>query len=185
VLVLVAGVSTGVADPRTEAMLLFDQGQKEMKAGQFEKACHSFERSVAIYPDSGTKGSLARCYEKTNRLASAWLLWRQLADLAPSADLRKDAAAQAAKLAPKVAHYILKIATPAPGLTLTINGKAAALTDVPVPIDAGGVIVRAYAPSRSPSSRSTPRTTPSRWFGRRRRRRRRRSRPGSAGARSG
>lgn len=146
VLVLVAGVA--FADPRTEAMLLFDQGQKEMKAGEYEKACNSFERSLALYADSGTKGSLARCYEKAGRLASAWVLWRQLADLAPSADLRKDAAAQAAKLAPRVAHYVLKVTKPAPGMTLTINGKTAALTEVPVPIDAGGVIVRAYAPGR-------------------------------------
>jgi hypothetical protein len=148
IVALAIAVSTAVADPRTEAMLLFDQGRNEMKAGQYEKACNSFERSIAIYADSGTKGSLARCYEKVGRLASAWLMWRQLADLAPSSDLRKDAAAQAEKLAPRVAHYLLKITAPASGITITINGKPAALTDVPVPIDGGGVIVRAYAPGR-------------------------------------
>ncbi len=133
------------ADNRTEAILLFDQGLKEMKAGQFEKACNSFERSIAAAPDSGTKGSLAKCYEKLGRLASSWLMWRELADLAPSGDLRRDAAAQAAKLEPRVAHYLIKVAAPTPGLTLMINGKATALIGTPVPVDAGGVIVRAYA----------------------------------------
>jgi hypothetical protein len=146
--IVLVGVGAARADAKSEAILLFDQGLKEMKAGQFEKACNSFERSIATYADSGTKGSLARCYEKLGRLASAWLMWRELADLAPSGDLRRDAAAQAARLAPKIGRYLLKLTNPAPGLAVTINGKPTRLTDVPVPIDAGGVIVRAYAAGR-------------------------------------
>lgn len=147
--IAIAG-SVGVAhaDAKSEAILLFDQGLKEMKAGQFEKACNSFERSIATYSDSGTKGSLAKCYEKLGRLASSWKLWRELADLAPSGDLRRDAAAQAAKLEPKIGRYVIKLVNPAPSLSVTINGQPTKLTDVPVPIDAGGVIVRAYAPDR-------------------------------------
>lgn len=143
-------VSSSVAwgDAKSEAILLFDQGIKEMKAGQFEKACNSFERSIATYSDSGTKGSLAKCYEKLGRLASSWKLWRELADLAPSPDLRKDAAAQAAKLEPKIGRYIIKLTNPPPDLAVTINGSPTKLIDTPVPIDAGGVIIRAYAAGR-------------------------------------
>ena len=119
-----------------------------MKAGQYEKACNSFERSMATYEDSGTKGSLARCYEKLGRLASSWKLWRELADTAPSSDLRKDAAAQAAKLEPRIGRYVIKLTNPPPDLSVTLNGQPTKLTDVPVPIDAGGVIVRAYAAGR-------------------------------------
>lgn len=136
------------ADAKSEAILLFDQGIKEMKAGQTEKACNSFERSIATYSDSGTKGSLARCYEKLGRLASSWKLWRELADLAPSGDLRRDAAAQAAKLEPKIGRYVIKLTNPPPDLAVTINGQPTKLTDTPIPIDAGGVIVRAYAAGR-------------------------------------
>lgn len=136
------------ADAKSEAMLLFDQGKQEMKDGQYEKACNSFERSIATYSDSGTKGSLARCYEKLGRLASSWKLWRELADLAPSGDLRRDAAALAAKLEPKIGRYLIKLNNPPPDLAVTINGQPTKLTDVPVPIDAGGVIVRAYAAGR-------------------------------------
>ena len=146
--VVLAGSTVAHADAKSEAILLFDQGIKEMKAGQIEKACNSFERSIATYSDSGTKGSLARCYEKLGRLASSWKLWRELADLAPSGDLRRDAAAQAAKLKPKIGRYVIKLTNPPPDLAVTINGSPTKLTDVPVPIDAGGVIVRAYAAGR-------------------------------------
>lgn len=146
--VLAGSTTVAHADAKSEAILLFDQGLKEMKAGQFEKACNSFERSIATYSDSGTKGSLARCYEKLGRLASSWKLWRELADLAPSGDLRRDAAAQAAKLEPKIGRYVIKLTNPPPDLAVTINGSPTKLTDVPVPIDAGGVIVRAYAAGR-------------------------------------
>jgi len=147
-LVLAGSTVVAHADAKSEAILLFDQGIKEMKAGQYEKACNSFERSIATYPDSGTKGSLARCYEKLGRLASSWKLWRELADLAPSPDLRKDAAAQAARLEPKIGRYVIKLTKPPADLAVTINGSPTTLTDVPVPIDAGGVIVRAYAAGR-------------------------------------
>ena len=73
--VVLAGSTVAHADAKSEAILLFDQGIKEMKAGQIEKACNSFERSIATYSDSGTKGSLARCYERLGRLASSWKLW--------------------------------------------------------------------------------------------------------------
>lgn len=134
------------ADERTEAILLFDEGAKAMKAGKYAEACASFEKSNALYPDSGTKGSLARCYEKLGKLASSWVLWRELADTAPTADLRKDAAKQVARLDARVPKYVMKMSTRTLGLVLTVNGKPAALTDVPVPIDAGPVLVVATAP---------------------------------------
>ncbi len=145
VAIVMLGSAPVLADNRTEAVLLFDQGQKEMKAGHYDKACNSFERSLAAYQDSGTKANLAMCYEKLGRLASSWLLWRELADLAPTPALRKNAAARATKLEPKIAHYEIKIASATKGMAVTINGKDVELAGVPVPIDAGPVIVRAYA----------------------------------------
>ena len=103
VIAIVCGLaSNAFGDPRAEAILLFEQGSKEMKAGNYAKACESFKQSLRLYTDSGTKGSLARCYEKLGKLASSWLLWRELADTAGGAELRKDAAKQAERLDPKV-----------------------------------------------------------------------------------
>jgi hypothetical protein len=145
-LAIVMGAAASVyADARAEAILLFEQGVKEMKAGNVEKACQSFAKSNQLYADSGTKGSLARCYEKLGKLGSSWLLWRELADTAASADLRQDAAKQAARLDPKVPKYRIKAAA-TPGLAVTINGRKSGVTGLAVPIDAGTVVVVATAP---------------------------------------
>ncbi len=135
------------ADTRAEAVALFDQGLREMKAGNVEKACASFKQSNQLVPDSGTKGSLAKCYDKLGRLASSWLLWRELSDTAPTADLRKAAAAQAAKLEPRVPKYVVKLAAPTPGIVVTIDGKSVNPSiELAVPVDPGSLLVRATAP---------------------------------------
>lgn len=150
VALVVIGHRAAQADARTEAVMLFDQGIKDMRAGNYEAACKAFEDSNARWPDSGTKGSLAKCYEKLGRLASSWIMWRELADIARTSDLRKDAANQAARLESKVPKYVVKIAAPTPGLALTVNGKTAGLTDLPVPIDAGTIVAIATAPGHKP-----------------------------------
>lgn len=132
---------------KAKAIALFDEGIKEMRAGNYEKACKAFEASNRHLPDSGTRGSLARCYTHLGKIAQAWILWRELSDTALTADLRTDAAAQAKKLEPRLAKYTIKVASPPPGLTVTVAGQPADPTlDVPVPIDPGSYPVEATAP---------------------------------------
>jgi hypothetical protein len=140
--VLVA--APAAADPQAEAVVLFDQGIKDMKAGRLEKACAELAASLQLVKDSGTKGALARCHGRAGRVASAWLLWRELSDTAPSAELRTDAAAQAAKLERRLPKYTIKLAGPTPGLVVQVNGRDVGL-DMPVavPIDPGPVTVTA------------------------------------------
>lgn len=137
------------ADSRAEAIVLFEQGQAEMKAGRYDVACQVFSQSLALYPDSGTKGSLARCFEKVGKLASAWLLWRELAATAPSSPLRADASKQAERLEPEVPKYILRVELPVPGMVVTVNGLRSGVSGVPVPVDVGQVVVVANAPGYS------------------------------------
>ena len=137
------------ADDKVKAIALFDEGQKEMKAGNYAKACKAFEASNRVVPDSGTRGSLARCYTQLGKIASAWTLWRELSDTAPTAALRSNAATQAKKLEPRLAKYTVKVASPPPGLTVTVAGAEIDLSlDVPVPIDPGTYPVEASAPGR-------------------------------------
>jgi hypothetical protein len=146
--VLIAGAVTAArpaaADPQAEAVALFDQGIKDMKAGHLEKACSELQASLQLVKDSGTKGALARCHGRVGRIASAWLLWRELSDTAPSAELRADAAVQAAKLERRLPRYTIKLAGSTPGLVVQVNGRDVSL-DVPiaVPIDPGTVAVSA------------------------------------------
>jgi hypothetical protein len=148
--VILAGGAARADDTKVKAIALFDEGQKAMKAGNYEKACKAFEASNRLVSDSGTRGSLARCYTQLGRIASAWTLWRELADTAPSPELRSDAAAQAKKLEPRLARYTIKAASPAGGLAVTVAGQPVDLSlDVPVPIDPGTYPVEATAPGRA------------------------------------
>ena len=54
-------VAPAYADDKTQAVALFEEGLKEMKAGNFEKACNALKKSDELQADSGTRGSLARC----------------------------------------------------------------------------------------------------------------------------
>lgn len=146
---LVAAAVVGLAapasaDPQAEAVVLFDQGIKDMKAGRIEKACTELAASLQLVKDSGTKGALARCHGRAGRIASAWLLWRELSDTAPTAELRSDAAAQATRLERRLPHYTIKLAGPTPGLVVQVNGREVALeVPVAVPIDPGPVTISA------------------------------------------
>ena len=133
-------------DDKARAVALFDEGIKEMKAGNFEKACASLKQSNEIHADSGTRGSLARCYEKLGKIASAWKLWVDLSTTAPK-NLRPDAAANAAKLEPRVPKYVLKYSLgSSPRLSITINGAVVDPTpDVTVAIDPGKYVLEANA----------------------------------------
>lgn len=138
------GASPAIADSRAEAVVLFDQGIKDMKAGRLDKACAELQSSLDLVKDSGTKGALARCHGLAGRLASAWLLWRELADTAPTAALRTDAAAQAAKLEPRLPRYTIKLKGPTPNLVVQINDRQVAVNvPVAVPIDPGEISVSA------------------------------------------
>ncbi|MBA3396137.1 MAG: hypothetical protein H0T89_26140 [Deltaproteobacteria bacterium] len=137
------------ADDKTRAMALFDEGIKELKAGNYEKACKSLAASNALVPDSGTRGSLARCYTQLGKIASAWRLWRELADTAPVA-LRADASANAKKLEPRLPRYVIRLAPGAASLArsvaVTLDGVAIDPSiDVPVPIDPGTYTLEANA----------------------------------------
>jgi hypothetical protein len=157
--IVIAVVSVAVAlsgparaddtDQKAKAIALFDEGIKEMKASNFAKACKAFEASNRLLPDSGTRGSLARCYTQLGRIASAWTLWRELSDTAPTPALRSDAAAQAKKLEPRLPKYTVKITAPAVGLTVTVDGQPIDMSlDVQLPIDPGTYAVEAAAPGR-------------------------------------
>jgi len=78
--VILAMSSAALADVPPETQALFDQGIKDMQSGKLDTACKELAAALARYPDMGIKGALATCYTKVNKTASAWTLWRELAD---------------------------------------------------------------------------------------------------------
>ena len=130
------------ADDKAKAIELFNEGQKEMKAGNFEKACDAFRDSHALKADSGTRGSLARCYEKLGKIASAWKLWVDLTTTAPER-LRPDAAANAAKLEPRLPKLVVKATL---ALEITLDGQVIPWKPGEAqPIDPGKYVLEANA----------------------------------------
>ncbi|MDQ3335143.1 MAG: hypothetical protein M4D80_08275 [Myxococcota bacterium] len=144
-LVLVLLAAPALADNKSDAVALFQEGLKELKAGNFEKACASLKKSNELHADSGTRGSLARCYEKQGKVASAWTLWVDLSTTAPK-NLRADAAANATKLEPRLPKYMLKLGPGVPQVSITIDGAATGdKPGIAVPIDPGTYVLEANA----------------------------------------
>jgi hypothetical protein len=142
-----AAPTSAHADAQSDATALFEQGIKDMQAGNIEQACRLLAASLAKYPDSGTKGALAECYTTLGKVASAWTLFKELEVTAPSDDLKADAAAQATKLEARMPRYQLKLVEATPGLTVKINGTDVAdpTLAVALPVDPGPLLVIASA----------------------------------------
>jgi tetratricopeptide (TPR) repeat protein len=120
------------SDNKALAEQLFTQGRDLAKANNWAAACPKFEASLKYDPTLGTRLNLATCYEKTGRLASAWGLYREAAELAAKAgdDKRKQyALTQASALEPRLPKLTIAApATPPPGFAVTRDGS---------PVDAG------------------------------------------------
>lgn len=149
VLIVCRAAQQASAQAPPDATALFEQGLKDMDDAHYDIACKELAASLARYNDSGTKGALAECYTKLGQVATAWTLWRDLADTAASEDLRKDAASNAYHLEARLPHFVIRLkSTPAPGLAVTVaDSKVADPTlAVPLPVDPGSFTVRATAP---------------------------------------
>jgi tetratricopeptide (TPR) repeat protein len=141
------------ADPKADAQVLADQGAQLMKGKRYPEACAAFEASIQRYPALATRAKLAECYEKIDRLASAWALYREVADAAQRDKDRKRAKA-AKKKADALAARVPKITITVPpeakrdGMTITRDGVpvSAAELGLAMNVDAGRHTIGASAP---------------------------------------
>src|SRR6478672_5858918 len=87
------------------AEAFFAEGRTLLKQGRYAEACSKFEASQKLDPGNGTLMNLADCYEKSGRVASAWLSFREAAAAAASASQvarASHARARAASLEPRL-----------------------------------------------------------------------------------
>ncbi|WP_052376556.1 tetratricopeptide repeat protein [Chondromyces apiculatus] len=149
------------ADAQTAATAqsLYDQASADMDAGQFARACPKLEEVTRLIPDGlGAKLTLAECYEKAGRLASAWAqytLVETLAARAGQAERAQQAATTAAALKPRLATLTVEVpeeVRSVTGLAITRDGVTLgeAQWGVTLPIDAGAHTLVATAPGRKP-----------------------------------
>src|SRR5689334_11241114 len=97
------------------ATVLFDEAVALMDQGKFALACPKLARSNELSPNGGTLFALAECYERSGRVASAWVTYKEAAIRAAAAkraDAEKRATESAARLAPSVSRLVVQVPPP-------------------------------------------------------------------------
>jgi hypothetical protein len=123
--------------------------------GDYEAACARFEASLKLFPGLGTRGKLAECYERLGRYASAWQVYREVAQLAArSGDATREqvASERARSLEPKLS-YVTVVVPPGrdvPGLLIKRGGHEVErkMLGAAEPVDAGATVFEISAPGR-------------------------------------
>ena len=161
VTIAVAAMAGGAwAQATAEAEQAFRDGKRMMGEKQYAQACAAFATSERLAASVGAKTSLADCYEKRGKLASAWGQFLEVA-AAIRGDATKDAlretvTARIAALEPRLPFLTISVpdASVVEGLTISRNDTLVdpGLWNRAVPIDQGTYVVRARAPGREPWS---------------------------------
>jgi hypothetical protein len=136
---------------KAAAEALFNQAKAMMDAGNFAPACEKLRASKELDPALGTMLYLGDCYEKANRLASAWMAFEDARRVATE---RKDeragiAAIRSAALKPRLLYLVVQLSgEPPASLEVRANGRVLETSTLnePAPVDAGTLTVVATAP---------------------------------------
>ncbi|MRG90699.1 tetratricopeptide repeat protein [Polyangium spumosum] len=162
---LVSSVAAGEAarEPLAEerAEVLFRRGLELMDAGRFARACPMLEESRRLDPAMGTTFRLAECYEHTERLGEAFMLYQEVTSEARRRHAEERAAfarARLVALGPRVAVVNLIVpdeTTWAPGLTLTWDTRELdrGLWNAGLVVTKGKHVLAATAPGKRPFRR--------------------------------
>jgi len=163
--VCVSSAARAQAAPEPGAEKLADQRFSEalamMDAKRYAEACALFEESQRLAPASGTLLNLADCYQQLGRLAKASETFAAAFESARrSGNVARQQVAQkrSEALAPRLAHLVVNVAEPVPGLSLTLDGVAlpASRWATPHAVDPGAHMVRATAPGHQARELSVP-----------------------------
>jgi hypothetical protein len=139
---------------RAAAEALFSEGRRLMAAGDYKNACPKLASSQKLDRAIGTSLNLAECYEKSGRLASAWIEFRETASAARAAgskDREQLARERAAALEKKLSYLTITTAAAQRDMVRVVrDGVAidAAALGVPLPVDAGVHLIEVTAPGK-------------------------------------
>ena len=142
------GQNTG---DRAAAEALFDDAKKLIADKRFVDACPKLEESMRLDPGIGIMLHLASCYEKTNRSASAWALFREAEQRAMrEGDKRADVAKKRADALEPTLHkltIVVPTASDVSGLEVKRDGSLVGRGQwgTAVPVDPGEHAIGATA----------------------------------------
>lgn len=163
--VLAAGTAHGQpggeppAEAPSEAGQLFDEGLKEMLAGNHDDACPLLAESFELEPMAGVKFTLADCEAQRGRLATALGHYRRYLELYEAMPPEKQARQRGrnrhseqaiAELEPRVPTLLLSLPADAPaGTTVTHQGTSIAPAELgtPRPFDPGPYLFTVRLPT--------------------------------------
>jgi hypothetical protein len=134
------------ADDRAAAEVEFVKAKRLMKEGKTAEACEAFARSDRFDPQNGTKYNLALCYEALGRTASAFVIFRELAQVDKNDERKADSARRAEALEPALVKLRVTVPQPTAGMIVTRDGAdVSRLVGVEEPLDPGTYRIAASA----------------------------------------
>jgi hypothetical protein len=144
--------AAAASDPAT-ATMLFNEARRLVASGRYSEACPKFEESQRLDPGIGTQFNLADCYEHTDRIASAWALFLDVASSAGGTgqQARESVARKrAGALEPKLSKLTIDAPKNVTGLEVSRNGESlgGVLWNSPIPVDPGSYTIEATAPGK-------------------------------------
>lgn len=137
---------------KAAAEALFTAGRDLMAAGKFNEACSKFEGSQKLDAGLGTLLYLADCYERANRLASAWATFKEAESIAMGrsdqsrAQVAKD---RYTKIEPRLTKVLVKVADGNDTNTVVKHHGHVVPREswgIALPVDAGDQTVEASSP---------------------------------------
>lgn len=145
------------ARDRAAAEAIFQEATALMDAKKFTEACDKFAASQELDPALGTMLYLADCYDQAGRTASAWALFREVAERSRRAgqpDRERIAGERAAALEPKLSRLEVRVSGKRRPRNLEVQVSGSVLPEaswnVALPVDPGPTKVEARAPGKKP-----------------------------------
>jgi hypothetical protein len=153
-LTLATAPGRALAGDAAAAEELFQQGREALRRGDYADACAKLDESQRLDPAAGTILNLGDCKEHLGLFASAWALYKEVADRASSGEAKRaEAQRRLAAIEPRLSHLSVALARGAPeGAAITRDGvelRGASL-GIPLPVDPGAHVVVARAPGHAP-----------------------------------
>lgn len=150
-LMLVAG-SAFAQENKAAAEALFAEGRAAMDASDYDTACSKFAESGRLDPAVGTQLNLANCEEQRGKLATAWRMFRSLAERIPAIDPRRPVAEERVRdLDRRVPRLRISSTSALPAGTRVRIGAVELTNDgfgSPIPLDPGEHVVTVFVPGK-------------------------------------
>jgi hypothetical protein len=135
------GLPAHADPPATDAEALFKEAKDLRDKGDTWEACVRFAQSYELQPGVGIALYLGDCFERLDKTASAWTVFRVAQWLATGRGDRRVAVARrrADVLTHHVGHLAVAVDGPAETAVLSLDGRrlATSALDAPLPVDPG------------------------------------------------